>query len=65
MSFLQPLAVEQRSSSEPSESAIQNEAAIKNEGARNAPESGQKEDKKRFSPKDVKIRKIKMSFRPG
>ena len=39
-----------------------NEAAIQNEGASDAPESGQK----KMSPKDVKkIRKIKMSFRPG
>ena len=55
---------------EPNEAAIQNEAseaAFKNEGASDAPESGQKEDNEKFSPKDVKqIRKIKkMSFRPG
>ena len=65
MSFLQPLAVEQRS--EPSEaSAIQNESGKAryepNEGASDAPESGQK----MFLPKDMqkfkKIRKIKMSF---
>ena len=37
---------------------------IQNEGARSAPES--RLMKKKFSPKDVKkIRKIKMSFRPG
>ena len=61
-------AVRRASLKEPGEAAIPNEpseAAFKNEGASSARVRAE-EDNEKFSPKDVKkIRKIKMSFRPG